>query len=142
VWIEIDFDDRIFPEYVWSDFFRSARALRHVTGHELERVRISGHAVPVDGEPLKVVRVSVTVRVSDDPRTRTFEFASGGLWRVRVDGASPGEEETPFELYMPEAGHDYERDLLHRIELQIGILQNQVKRFIREVREENGERTP
>ena len=142
MWIEINFDDRIFPEYVWSDFFRAARAMRLVAKREeLERVRITGHPVWIDGAPAKMVRVTVTVRVFQEPETRTFEFASGGRWRVR-DAESlaldPAGEHVPFELYMPEAGHDYERDVLHRIELQIGILQNQLRRFVREVRERGG----
>jgi len=135
VWIEIDFDQRIFPDYVWSDFFRAARTLGNVVGHELERVRVTGHAVTIDGHATKIVRVAVTLRVSDDPQTLTIEVASRSRWRTFTDSAS---EDVPFQVFMPDAGHDYERDILRRNELQIGLLQNEVTRWARELRGADG----
>ena len=129
MWIEIDFDERVFPDYVWTDFFRSARALRHVTGDALERVRITAHAASVDGRPSKTVRVAVTLRMGDESETMTFEFASRGRWRIRSTDPS---ETVPFNLFMPDARHDYERDVLHRSELQIAVLQGQVRAWIAE----------
>ena len=127
MWIEIDFDERVFPDYVWNDFFRSARALRHVTGDALEKVRITAHAASVEGRPAKTVRVAVTLRVADDAETMTFEFASRGRWRILP--LEPGER-VPFSLFMPDARHDYERDVLHRSELQIAVLQGHVKAWL------------
>ena len=133
MWIEVDFDERVFPDYVWTDFFRSARALRHVTGDVLEKVRITAHAASVDGRPTKTVRVAVTLRVGEEAEVRTFEFASRGRWRIRPLDAN---EQVPFTLFMPDARHDYERDVLHRSELQIAVLQSHVKAWISE--RENG----
>lgn len=132
MWIEIDFDERVFPEYVWNDFFRSARALRHVTGDELERVRITAHATSIDGHPAKTVRVAVTIHIRDETTTRTFEFTSHGRWRIRSTDPA---ENVPFTLFHPEAKHDYERDVLHRSEFQIAILQNNVKAWLEDLRE-------
>ena len=132
MWIEIDFDERIFPEYVWNDFFRSARALRHVTGDELERVRITAHAASIDGLLAKTVRVAVTMRVRDETSTLTFEFTSHGRWRIR--SADPTED-VPFTLFRPDAKHDYERDVLHRSEFQVAVLQNYVKAWIDDLRD-------
>ena len=129
MWIEIDFDERVFPDYVWSDFFRSARALRHVTGDALETVRITAHAASIDGSPTKTVRVAVTLRDRDDSTTLTFEFSSRGRWRIR--SADPTED-TPFNLFKPDARHDYERDILHRSEFQIAVLQSNVKAWLDE----------
>ena len=130
MWIEVDFDERIFPDYVWTDFFQSARALCHVTEGEVERVRITGHALPIEGELAKLVRLVVTVRVFDAAEQRTFEFAPRGRWRMRRSL----DDDTPFTTHMPEALHDYERDVLLRSELQIGILQNYVRRWLGELR--------
>ncbi len=127
VWIEVDFDERFFPEYVWNGLFVAARALRHVVQSELERVRITGHAVNLDGDPTKVARIAVTLHVTGESQTRVFEFAPGGRWRVRPAGVA---EDAPFLQFMPNAGHDYERDILRRTELQVGLLQQEVQAWL------------
>lgn len=137
MWIEIDFDERLFPEPVWSGLFVVARALRHVVGNTIERVRISGHAATLDGQPTKILRCTITMRVSDDARMRTFEFAPGGRWRVHHTGVGADE---PFTLFLLDMEHEYERDLIQRTELQVGLLRHELFKWLEELRVE--ERRP
>ncbi len=44
------------------------------------------------------------------------------------------DDDAPFLTHMPEALHDYERDVLLLSELQIGILQNYVRHWLSELR--------
>ena len=128
--IEIDFDERLFTEPVLSGLFVTARALRHVVGNTIERVRVSGHAIDLDGQPTKIIRCAVTMRVSDDAQTRTFEFAPGGRWRIRPSDPT---ERAPFTVLLPDKLHEYERDLINRTELQVGLLRHELFRWIREL---------
>ncbi len=132
MWIELDFDEQRFPEPVWDSLYVTARALRHVGGDAIERVRIEAHRTEVDGSAATLLRMTVTLLVNGAGHVRTIEFGAAGRWRVR--SASLGDD-TPFQTFLPKSQHAYEHDLINRTELQVALLHQEVPRWIESLRQ-------
>jgi hypothetical protein len=131
MWIELDFDEQRFPEPVWDSLYVTARALRHVGGDAIERVRIEGQRADVDGSDATTLRITVTLRVNGTGHDRTIEFGPAGRWRVRSPELG---DDTPFQTFLPRTQHLYERDLINRTELQVALLHQELPRWLQALR--------
>lgn len=132
MWIELDFNEHHFPEPVWDSLYVTARALRHLGGDAIDRVRIEAYRTAIDGSDATVLRLTLTFHVEGTDHERTIEFGPNGKWRVRVADLEDG---TPFQTFMPRTQHNYERDLINRTELQVALLHSEIPRWLGELRQ-------
>ncbi|HEV2124298.1 MAG TPA: hypothetical protein VGW38_16195, partial [Chloroflexota bacterium] len=121
VWIEINFDERWFPEPVWNGLYTTARSLRYVTTTTVERVRVASRRYLVDDKDLiNVIEFAITLAMDRTSATKIFQFGPRGYWRVCPP---EGCGDVPFMIFSPHVSHDYERDLINRTELRVALLQ-------------------
>src|SRR5207248_2962463 len=117
--IHIDFDDRLFDEPTWDSLYMNAKALRHILRGLVDMVEIYGKRVVVEGERRRCIVLRIDLLLGSRIASDSVEFSTDGYWRSYDYGARVI---PPFEPFMPDATHSFDRDLINRPELRMDIL--------------------